>query len=482
MSPNDMLRGQRQVCARAGYIGERCNAAVTESTYRRTVIAGAIVVGGGASGVLAAAQLLLRGAEVTLLEPAVELGLGMAYSTKCPLHLLNVRAGNMSALPDDSEHFLRWLQSTRPGQYADCSFAPRGLYGEYIRSVLDEALRAGRGKFRHVGARAVGARVLTGNVAIETESSDVLYGEAAILATGNTAPAGWPGLSPEVASSGRFFNSAWMEGAFETADRHAPVLLLGSGLTAVDALLALRHYGHRGKVYMLSRRGLLPQTHVLPVYRSIRQAPCTRLRDLLHGMRMAASRAAGLPAGWREAVDSIRPGTNRHWQDLTVTEQRRFLRHLRPFWDTHRHRMAPQIGAVVQDSLRDGSLEILAGRTRGLRLVQDGVEVTVAIRSCAETATVTVQRVVNCTGFDTDLSRSANPLLRNLMEQGWLQPDPLRMGALADDRGALLPARGGWQPPLYALGPLRMGQLLESIAIPEIRVQARDLADLLMPE
>ena len=441
-----------------------------------------IIVGGGASGVLAAAQLLLRGAEVTLLEPAVELGRGMAYSTKCPLHLLNVPAGNMSALPDDSEHFLRWLQSTRPGQYADCSFAPRGLYGEYIRSVLDEALRAGRGKFRHIRARAVGARVLPANVAIETESSDVLYGDAAILATGNAAQAGWPGLSTEVASSGRFFNSAWMEGAFETADRHAPVLLLGSGLTAVDALLALPHYGHRGKVYMVSRRGLLPQTHVLPVYRSIRQAHCARLRDLVRGMRTAASRTGALPAGWRGAVDSIRPETNRCWQGFTVTEQRRFLRHLRPFWDTHRHRMAPQIGAVVQDSLRDGSLEILAGRTRGLRLVEDGVEVRIALRGCSETATLTAQRVVNCTGSDADLSRSINPLLRNLMEQGWLQPDPLRMGALADDRGALLPARGGWQPPLYALGPLRMGPLLESIAIPEIRVQARDLADLLMPE
>lgn len=441
-----------------------------------------IIVGGGASGVLAAAQLLLRGAEVTLLEPAVELGRGMAYLTKCPLHLLNVRAGNMSAFPDDSEHFLRWLERSRPGQYAECSFAPRRLYGEYIRSVLDEALRAGQGKFRHIRARAVGARVLPANVAIETESSDVLYGDAAILATGNAAPAGWPGLSSEVASSGRFFNSAWMEGVFETADPHAPVLLLGSGLTAVDALLALRHYGHRGRVYMVSRRGLLPQTHVLPVYRSIRLSPCTRLRDLVRATRLAASRTEALPAGWREAVDSIRPETNRYWRGFTVTEQRRFLRHLRPFWDTHRHRMAPQIGAVVQDSLRDGSVEILAGRTRGLCLVEDGVEVRIALRGCSGTVALTVQRVVNCTGSDADLSRSVNPLLRNLMEQGWLQPDPLRMGAWADDRGALLHARGGWQPPLYALGPLRMGTLLESIAIPEIRVQAQDVADLLMPE
>jgi uncharacterized NAD(P)/FAD-binding protein YdhS len=348
--------------------------------------------------------------------------------------------------------------------------------------VLDEALRAGRGRFRHVAARALGARVLPGNVAIETESSEVLEGDAVILATGNAAPAGWPGLSSEVASSGRFFNIAWMSGAFETIDRDAPVLLLGSGLTAVDALLALRHHGHRGKVYMVSRRGLLPQTHILPVYHAIRLGPCASLRDLVCRVRMDASRAASLPAGWREAVDSMRRETNHYWQGLTFTEQRRFLRHLRPFWDTHRHRMAPQIGAVVQESLRDGSLVVLAGRTRGIRLVQDGVEVSVAIRGRAETEAVTVQRIINCTGPDTNLSRTGNPLLRSLVEQGWLQPDPHRMGALADDQGALVGARAGSRPPLYAIGPLRMGPLLESIAIPEIRVQARDLAEILLPQ
>jgi uncharacterized NAD(P)/FAD-binding protein YdhS len=172
------------------------------------------------------------------------------------------------------------------------------------------------------------------------------------------------------------------------------VLLLGSGLTAVDALLALRHHWHCGKVYMVSRRGLLPQTHVLP-------------------------------------VDSIRPETNRDWQALSFAEQRRFLRHLRPLWDTHSHRMAPQIGTVVHGSLRDGSLEVLAGRTYGLRLVQDGVEVSIAIRGCTEIKTLKVERVVNCTGPDTDLSRSTNPVLRNLVEQGWLQPDPQGLGALA---------------------------------------------------
>ena len=158
----------------------------------QAIMTSAIIIGGGASGVLAAAQLLHRGAEVTLLEPAAELGRGMAYSTRCPLHLLNVRAANMSAFPDDAEHFLRWLEQSRPGQYTTCSFVPRSIYGEYIQFVLHEALEARRGKFRRLSTRAVGARLSKERVEIETESSGSLRGDAVILATGNAARARGP--------------------------------------------------------------------------------------------------------------------------------------------------------------------------------------------------------------------------------------------------------------------------------------------------
>lgn len=440
----------------------------------------AIVIGGGASGALASAQLLLRGAEVTLLEPAAEPGRGMAYSTKCPLHLLNVRAASMSAFPDDADHFLRWLERTRPGHFGACSFVPRNVYGEYIQSVLEDAVQGGSGEFRHLRTRAIAARIAPTGIAIETGASGPVHGKSLILATGNAAPAAWPGLSPEIAASGRFFNLAWTEGAFDLCDHEAPVLLLGSGLTAVDALLALRHQGHHGQIYMVSRRGLLPQTHALPVLQCMPPVPFAGLRILLRDMRSATAPAAAFPSAWREVVDSIRPETNRIWQALGGEEQRRFLRHVRPFWDTHRHRMAPQIGEVVHDSLRDGSLHVIAGRTRRFQLRQDCVEVSIALRGRAENRRLQVARIVNCTGSDTDLSRTANPVLRDLMQQGWLQADPHRLGTRVDAQGALSSAHGR-SAPIYALGPLRMGTLFESIAMPEIRVQAHNLANLLLP-
>jgi len=438
-----------------------------------------VIIGGGASGLLAAAQLLFRGAEVTLIDPAAELGQGMAYSTECPLHLLNVPATNMSALPDEREHFLQWLERIAPGEFTACSFAPRMLYGGYMRSILEAALRTGRGRFHHLRERAATARIEADGVLVETEGRQTLRAEAMILATGNAAPAAWPNLPQDVASSGRFFNMAWMEGAFKTRDHQAAVLLLGSGLTAVDALLALRHQGHSGTVYMVSRRGLLPQVHVLPISGCIQGPRWTGLDGLLRQLRIAASDTAGFHAGWREAVDSIRPDTNAYWQACSALEQRRFLRHLRPFWDTHRHRMAPQIGATVHSSLRDGTLKVLAGSTRGMRLAADGLEVDVSTRGSGKTETLHVERVINCTGPAANLARTANPLLRNLVERGILQPDRHRLGALVDGDGALMPASGALVP-IYALGPLRMGTLIESVAIPEIRVQARDLAELLM--
>ncbi|HVN05533.1 MAG TPA: hypothetical protein VMT86_14005 [Bryobacteraceae bacterium] len=246
-------------------------------------------------------------------------------------------------------------------------------------------------------------------------------------------------------ASGRFFNFAWTEGAFEPRDPDAPVLLLGSGLTAVDALRALRHNGHRGTVHMVSRRGLLPQPHVLPVRAREPHTPGASLRSRVRKMR-----AAG--ADRRGAVDAMRADTNRCWQAFSLADQRRFLRHARRFWDSHRHRMAPQIGAMAHDVLRGGSLTLLAGRVRDFRICGDGIAASIAMRSSAATQTLRVQRVINCTGSSTDLARSTDPLLRDLLAQGWMQPDPHRLGAVTDADGAL-----SAEPMQTAAADLRIG-------------------------
>jgi uncharacterized NAD(P)/FAD-binding protein YdhS len=229
----------------------------------------------------------------------------------------------------------------------------------------------------------------------------------------------------------------------------------------------------------VSRRGLLPRTHVLPVECQTCYTPGVGLRAILRKMRAAAAQSASLPAGWRQSVDAMRPETNRCWQALSIGDQRRYLRHLRPFWDTHRHRMAPEIGTVVDEMLRHGRLRVTAGRVRGFRLCADGLEASIAMRGGAGTEVLHVGRVINCTGASGDLTQTTNPFLRDLLAQGWIQPDAHRLGALVDERGALLSKRAVTHPFLYTLGPLRLGTLIESVAIPEIRTQAQELAQLL---
>ena len=98
-----------------------------------------IIVGGGASGVLLAAQLLRHEGplRVTIVERRALLGCGVAYSTSDPGHLLNTRVHNMSAFPDDPGHFLRWLHDSAeaPAATPDC-FASRAAYGRYLEGLL----------------------------------------------------------------------------------------------------------------------------------------------------------------------------------------------------------------------------------------------------------------------------------------------------------------------------------------------------------
>ena len=320
----------------------------------------------------------------------------MAYSTKCPLHLLNVRAASMSAFPDDADHFLRWLERTRPGQFGACSFVPRSVYGEYIRSVLEDAVRGTSSKFRHLRTRAIAARVAPAGIAIETEDSGLVHGDALILATGNAAPGGWPGLSPEIAASGRYFNLAWTEGAFDLRDHDSPVLLLGSGPTAVDALLALRHQGHHGQVYMVSRRGLLPQATCCPSTTACprRRSRACEVSCAICALRRHKPPLSRLPGGksWIPYVPkptgSGRPsvakskgeaGTSGRFGIRTATAWRRDRRGGPRFpsrWQPPRNRR------------ENSRLSTAPGLRRS----------SIALRGRAATRRLQVHRIVNCTG------------------------------------------------------------------------------------
>jgi uncharacterized NAD(P)/FAD-binding protein YdhS len=438
------------------------------------------IAGGGASGTLLAAALVRRSerARVVVIEPRERLGAGVAYSTTCAAHLLNVPAAGMTAFPDEPQHFVCWLRENGYLNYNARSFVPRTVYAEYLGTIAAEIQRDGR--VIHVQAFASDAEVFAGGVRVTCSNGEFVEAETLVVASGNAAPAAWPRISDAAKRSRRFFGSAWDEGALIPGHTGENVLLLGTGLTAVDAVLGLRQNGHRGTIAMVSRRGLLPHEHRLFDTPPAACPDAQTARDLLGSVRATARDITDTKANWRPAVDGVRPSTNALWQALTLADQRQFVRHVMPYWNVHRHRMAPEVAKTIAELIARDALRMLAGRTGEIVESADGLNVPIRLRGEGETITVHAGRVINCSGPEHDFRKLDNPLVQRLLAQGLMTPYPLNIGVHVASDGALVDTGGAASTRLFTIGPVRFGALIETTAIPEVRVQARDLAELLL--
>jgi uncharacterized NAD(P)/FAD-binding protein YdhS len=436
------------------------------------------IIGGGASGVIAAIQLIRRSRaelEIVFIEPRVNLGGGIAYSTRFDSHLLNVPAGNMSAFPDDAGHFLRWVRANGAKNFGRHAFARRSLYGNYLRETLAEAAsRASRRVLLdHYRSRAIRLEVHRSGAHVSMENDLRIGADRVILAPGNL-----PQQNPLAASTGIEPVSAWSPSAFDALPPDATVLLAGSGLTAVDAALALDERGHRGTIHVVSRHGKWPLVHapVVAATSSVPPRAAATARSILRAIR----RKADSHREWQAAVDAIRPHTNALWARASQLEHRRFMRHLNSYWQIHRHRMPQEVAAKIDAMRWGGRLLLHSGRIADANVANDSrFRVRVALRGGRDDLSLDVARILNCTG-PSGLHDSPPPLIQNLLESQIARTDPLALGLLTDDDGALLGPSGAASNVLFTLGPMRRGTLLESSAIPEIRVQAAVLAKRLL--
>ena len=420
------------------------------------------IIGAGASGTLVAAHVARAGAQrVALVDAGARAARGLAYGTPYGAHLLNVPAGRMSAFVDDADHFVRWLRERDP-QVSPAAFLPRPLYGEYLGDVLAAS------HVSRIAGTTVGLTRGDSGWTLHLADARRLVARNVVLALGNLPPADPLQLDRPPAG---YVRDPWAPGVAVGLDRDAPVLLIGTGLTMIDIALALRTEGHAGPLYAISRRGLLPRMHAAYEPFAVETPPLLSPRRLLHWLRTQVRMATD----WRAVIDALRPHTARIWQSWTLTERASFLRHARPFWEVHRHRVAPEIGARMESL----ELAILHGRIRAMTAHAEGVRIDWQRRGVNAVERLEVARVVNCTGPATDYARVDLPLVAHLRAAGWLVPDPLGLGVECDPTGRMLDARGGAIEGLFTIGPLRRPQLWESTAIPEIRAQAAELARLL---
>jgi uncharacterized NAD(P)/FAD-binding protein YdhS len=421
------------------------------------------IVGGGASGTLLAAQLARRGVSSAIIDGSGRAGKGIAYSTLEDVHLLNVRAESMSAWPDKPDDFAKRFEAHdgNPSGYA-----PRKLYGRYLGHILDEAVAGGLAEI--IKASVVGARRKGSGWRLELGDGSAVESEALALATGNQEPA----EVAEFSDAGRrLIGNPWGSEARAAVERLAQeggdVLVVGTGLTMVDLVLSLDAAGHQGRIVAVSRRGLIPRSHAefTPAPVDSDQLPHGDLRALARWLRRRSAEV-----GWRAAVDSLRPHTQQLWQELGTEQQRRFLRHARAWWDVHRSRIAPEVAATFARLVAEGRLEVIAGRIVSAREADGGLEVEYRRRGVQTAQTGRFAYAFNCTGPLHAISRSKDPLLRNLLDSTDIRPDPLGIGVDVAEK-----SRAGER--LWALGPLTRGRYWEIIAVPDIREQAAAVAD-----
>lgn len=445
-----------------------------------------IIIGAGFSGTLLAAQLLRLGqTHVTLVERETDVGLGVAYRTKFGCHLLNVPAAKMSAFPDVPGHFVDWLTGKgHDPNKTPTAFMPRTLYGAYLQEVLATAvLAAPPGSLDRVRDSATGIELRDGRVQVRLASGRKLEAARVVLALGNHSP-GPPSADYDRAflENPRYLADPWKAGALGAIALDEDVLLVGTGLTMVDVAMALEETGHRGRLFAVSRHGLLPRPHKLAdAYPSFigPDAP-TRTRDLLRLIRNRVRLAAEQGIDWRPVFDSLRPHVQTIWQSLDIDERERFLRHARLYWDIHRHRVAPEIHVRIEEMRVMGKLAVAAGRVLAFHPRENGFTAVVRLRGSRAERPLSVGAVINCTGPQNDYEKLEEPLVKALRERGLCRPHSLRAGLEVGKQGELIDAGGAASDRLFALGALRVGALWETTAVPELRVQAAELARRLM--
>ena len=431
------------------------------------------IIGGGVSGALTAYHLRQKSNDVRLviIDPRPETGLGLAYSTPSLCPLLNVPAGKISALPNDPEHFLRWLRVHHDAEATEITFAPRAIFGRYIQSLFTQAA-----DIEQVQAGVIDLGVSGKRSRLRLDDGTSLYADYVVLATGNFDPAPLPGVAPAAAANGVYCHNAWSEATYADLPVEAPVTLIGTGLTGVDVVLRLRELGHRGVITAISRHGVLPKRHASYSPAECSAIPAGTPATCVNYLRALRAAIAGGMA-WRAAVDSLRGTTNALWLALPLAEQKRFRRHLQRRWDVVRHRMAPSIADTIDAELAAGTLRLQEGHLASV--TAEGKGARVSFLSTEGMQSEYTARVINCTGPSMEYRRVHSPLLQSLFAQGLATVGALGGGFQTTRQGALIDAEGTSSNVLFNVGPGRLGTLLESIAIPEIRQQAIETATLL---
>ncbi len=415
-----------------------------------------VIVGGGCCGLLVACQLLLQATKpisIVMFEKQEHIGTGVAYATTCQLHILNVPNKGMSAFAEQKDHFIKWLEkNSYPCE--PLGFTPRQIYAIYLRDCLKDAMQIGA---------MIGATL------------NIVHDEIVELLP--VLSSGWSLLSKTGISYKAKFVVLALGIFIRSHKQHiikadASVAIIGSGLSMADAILKLKLDKHRGKITVFARNGSLPLVHDLRSYGMLNAIEWPVILSLLQAYKQFKRNfkeyCLNSDYPWQALIDSLRPYTQQLWQHWNASDKQQFLRHLRSSWDAHRHRVAPQVANELEKLSQQGFFELKHAAVVNLQTTDDGFLSYCDLPSHVARAQH-FDTIIDCAGLINDYTKVNSVLLECLFRQEIITPGPLNRGLQADSHGKL--AEG-----LYTLGFALHGVLWESIAVPELRVQAEYIA------
>lgn len=450
------------------------------------------VVGGGFSGAVFAVQLARKatvGVAIDIIEPRTLLGAGVAYSTTDPSHRINVPATKMSVFRDAPAHFAEWLQKDTELASDPAASWPTGqayprrvVFGRYVASLVESARRMRPDvTIHHVRETVGGIERRDGGYAVQLVAGGTCFADVVVLAASHP-PASVPRMiSAALGNDPAVIRDQWADG-WTGISHDSNVLIVGTALSMADAVASLDHSGHTGLITAFSRRGLLSRGHADPLMPSFEHFARVAAPDTARGLSgevraaLGAAQSVGLP--WQAVFDDVRAHAPRLWSALSLAERRRFLRHLRVWWDVHRYRLAPQVEAVIRRKRKDGSLEVLGASLTGVRRGEDRIEVTLRPRSAPRGTEIhrAVDVIVIATGPAHAAAIEQNPALAALARQGLIRADPTDLGLDVDGRSRALGLDGLPNPTLLVVGPLARARLGELMGLPQVSEHAEEVA------
>jgi len=448
------------------------------------------VIGGGFCGAFFAAQLARHSEHpvtISVIEPRAMLGGGVAYSTPDPAHRINVPASRMILFPDEPNDFDDWFRSggelaaDPEALWQDGSAYPRrAAFGRYVAQLVASRHNLRQGvSIEHVRDSAQSVRRNASGYTIQLAQGGQINADIVVLATSHPPPNPPGQITSQLGGDPGLIANPWRPGALEGIAPDEDILIIGTGLTMADVVASLSRSGHQGRITAFSRRGLLPRGHAkTPVPAPFNWvAERTPPDSVLHLLRQTRAQIAKTDLPWQAVFDDVRANGQTLWRNFTPTERRRFLRHLRVFWDAHRYRIAPQIEKTLEDRRANGSLRVLAASLVSAQRQGDRINISLRPRRRTAAEQISVKHVVITTGPAHGSVVSANPVLTSLAQQELLQADEFGLGVNVDPHGHIINAHGLSEPTLLVVGPLARAQYGELMGLPQVAAQPNAVAE-----